>query len=62
MGNFQGDLLRGLNISWNDLETCAKALFDGKMAENMGKQFKTHPNMMNSWPAGPDLTQNGSLH
>ena len=26
------------------------------------KLFKTHPNMMNSWSAGPDLTQNGSLH
>ena len=25
------------------------------------KQFKTHPNMMNSWPAGLDLTQNGSF-
>ena len=44
MGNFQGDLLKCLNISWNDLETCAKALFDGKMVENMGKHPKAVQN------------------
>ena len=44
MGNFQGDLLKCLNISWNDPETCAKALFDGKMAENMGKHPKAVQN------------------
>ena len=43
-GNFQGDLLKCLNISWNDPETCAKALFDGKMAENMGKHPKAVQN------------------
>ena len=44
MGNFQGDLLKCLNISWNDPETCAKALFDGKMAEIMGKHPKAVQN------------------
>ena len=44
MGNFQGDLLKCLIISWNDPETCAKALFDGKVAENMGKHPKAVQN------------------
>ena len=44
MGNFQGDLLKCLNISWNDPEMCAKALFDSKMAENMGKHPKAVQN------------------
>ena len=41
MGNFQGDFLKCLNISLNDPEMCAKALFDDKMAENIGKHPKT---------------------
>ena len=35
MGNFQEDLLKCLNISWNDPEMLAKALFDGAKAKNM---------------------------
>ena len=49
MGNFQGDLLKCLNISWNDPETCAKALFDGKMAEIMGKHPKAVQNPSKTW-------------
>ena len=35
MGNFQGDLLKCLIVSWNDPEMLAKALFDGPKAKNM---------------------------
>ena len=44
MANFQGGLLKCLNISWNDPETFAKALFDDKKAENMGKHPKAVQN------------------
>ena len=44
MGNFQWGLLKCLNISWNDPETRAKALFDDKKAETMGKHLKAVQN------------------
>ena len=42
--SLEGSFLKRLNVYWNDPETCAKALFDDKMAENMGKHPKAVQN------------------